>query len=107
MPYIVDVTLDLCKMDFVGNKVLTLFVKGWIEHSPVLKNGCPLNGENSWLNWDINEHIPEFLPPIIPEGDFRLVMRIFNNKNHTFILIKHAILVQGTGVMKMSMLNMG
>lgn len=94
-------------MNVKENKILTILAKFYSDHLPALENGCPLNGPNNWLNWDINEHLSEILPPIIPEGDFRIVQRVFNAKNHTFIELKYAVAVHGTGVMKMSMLNMG
>lgn len=94
-------------MNIGGNRYLGILANLYTEHLPALKKGCPINGPNNWLDWDINEHISEILPPIVPEGDFRLVMRVFDNKNHTFILLKYAVAVKGTGVMKMSMLNMG
>lgn len=102
-----DATLDLCQLNDNGNKILATLARIYSEHTPPLKNGCPLNGENNWLDWELNEHIADLFPPIVPEGDFRLLMRIFDAKNNTFIQIKYAIAVKGTGVMKMSMLNMG
>lgn len=94
-------------MNVNENRILSILARFYTEHLPALKNGCPINGVNNWWNYDINDHISEFLPPIIPEGDFRLVQRVFDSKNHTFIALKYAVFVRSTGVMKLSMLNMG
>lgn len=99
--------MDVCKAHNDTNPILALMIKMYTEHSSTIGSGCPLNGENNWLNWELNEHVSEILPPIIPEGDFRLLQRGFNSKNRTFITIKYGLLVKGTGLMKMSMLNMG
>lgn len=114
LPYLLHVDFDVCTIKS-GEKstlhpILLLIIKflGTIAKSPFIKEGCPLRRGATVVNLNFEDIKKDFLPPIIPEGLYVLYWRIYLGKtNHTVLGIKLNIEVRSTGVMQLSMLNMG
>lgn len=114
LPYLVNVDFDFCtnKIDLESSvpSVLSLVVHflSKVAKLPFITKGCPMQRGANIIDLNFEDIKKNYFPPIIPEGRFLLYWRLyFGQSNHTIFEIKQHFQVKSTGVMQLSMLNMG
>lgn len=55
------------------------------QFSPDLKTGCPFKHPFNLTAWEFDKWAQQFLPPIMPEGDFLINHRLHKFNNSTLL----------------------
>lgn len=69
-----------------------------VEMMEALQKGCPIMAPVNISGFEADTTFKSYLPPIIPEGFFKLSLRIHDSKNKTFIYIAVISEVKTLGV---------
>lgn len=113
LPYVVNVDFDVCKIKTGEETTLSpLMIRvikfiGTIAKSHAATHGCPLTIGPNIAGFNFEDVKKQFFPPIIPEGMFVLYWSLHLGNNHTLLDLRVNAHVTSTGVMQLSMLNMG
>lgn len=90
-----------------GNIIEQRLVRFIAMHDQTLLDGCPLKGPYNMTGLDFNSIVPDFLPAIIPEGNYLYHDHLHSTNNHTYVTSKHLITVKSVGLMDLSISKVG
>lgn len=68
---------------FSGNPIIKIFIDFVSSYYPGILHGCPYNGVISIRNLDVNATLGPLLPPVIPQGQYKVYFRYFSTDNDT------------------------
>lgn len=63
-----------------------------------LQNGCPIMTTLNMSGFEADKEFKSFLPPIMPEGTFKVSLHVHNSNNRTFAYVAVMVEVKTLGV---------
>lgn len=76
-------------------------------HDKTVLEGCPIKGPFEMRNFEFNSVVPDYFPPIVPEGDFMLHDHLHSSTNYTYVAAKLYFVVKSVGLMDLSIMKVG
>ncbi|XP_063706713.1 uncharacterized protein LOC134835717 [Culicoides brevitarsis] len=115
-PYLLSYSIDACDLvkhttTIINHEFIRRFVFAFKSDFGEIFKGCPYNGhlESSWM--DGNASFSSVLPPVIPQGRYKFIIRLsWLKQNETICIIEFQSEVKPRKEfrdMDFSMLNMG
>uniref|UniRef100_A0A336MJV0 CSON002151 protein n=1 Tax=Culicoides sonorensis TaxID=179676 RepID=A0A336MJV0_CULSO len=95
IPYLVNMDMDICDAKNLvadANPMLKMIRKLTSNMLPEsllnqIRGGCPITVINI-TDYEPNERMRPLLPPVIPNGHFKVVIRVHDPSNHTYYVIE-------------------
>lgn len=109
-PYILAVTLNYCELAEKyknGNPLVQRLIKFIVLHDKTVLDGCPIKGPYNMRDFELNSVVLDYLPPIIPEGDYLYHDHLHSSANHTYVAAKIFFNVKSVGLMDLNIMKVG
>lgn len=66
-----------------GNPIIKILINFISTYYPDILHGCPYTGVISVRNLDVNATLGPLLPPVVPQGQYKVYLRYFTENNDT------------------------
>lgn len=82
-------------------------IKFIVMHDPSVLDGCPIKEPYYMKDFEFNAVVLDYLPPVIPAGDYLYQDHLHSSNNHTYVAAKIFFVVKSVGLMDLGIMKVG